>query len=175
MNLPNPTNKKGKILGISNGISIFLIIIVKNIGLSIFILIFVPIMKKLSYITVMFLSLLIIYSGVGVAIMHYCCVRCESAQNCCMDGCSKCRKVHSCDSKKDCKEEGCTATIYKIDLMKHTSEMTVSVPVIALFYEQINEWMASICMDYSEVYFRFWDPPHGCPRQRLALHSVLII
>ena len=174
MNLPNPTNKKGNILGISNSISIYLIIIVKNIGLSVFIFIFVPIMKKLSYIIVMFLSLLIIYSGVGVSIIHYCCVRCESAQSC-MDGCSKCRKIHSCDSKKDCKKEGCTATIYKIDLMKHTSEMTVSAPVIALFYGQINEWMASIYMDYSEVYSCFCDPPHVCSRQRLALHSVLII
>lgn len=143
--------------------------------LSIFIFIFVLTMRRLSYITVMLFSLLVIYSGVGVAIMHYCCARCESTQNCCMDGCSKCQKVHFCDSEEDCKEEGCTATIYKIDLMKDTFEMAVSVPVVALFYGQINEWMASICMDYSEVCSCFGDPPHVCPRQRLALHSVLII
>lgn len=107
--------------------------------------------------------------------MHYCCARCETEQNCCVDGCTKCRKIYSCDSKKDCKEEGCTATIYKVDLVKHTSEITVSIPVIAIFHEQLHEMMASIYMDHAETYSRFMDPPPVLPRQKLVMHSVLLI
>ena len=90
-------------------------------------------MKRLAYITAVILSLLIIYSGAGVSIVHYCCSRCEAVQGCCANGCPKCKKSHTCDSKKDCREKGCTATIYKLDLMKHVSELTVSVPVVTLF------------------------------------------
>ena len=86
-------------------------------------------MKKLAYITALILSLLIIYSGGGVSIVHYCCVRCETVQSCCDTGCPKCKKTHTCDSKKGCKDKGCTAIIYKLDLMKHTTELTTSALV----------------------------------------------
>ena len=107
-------------------------------------------MKRLAYITAVILSLLIIYSGAGVSIVHYCCSRCETVQGCCADGCPKCKKSHTCDSKKDCREKGCTATIYKPDLMKHISELTVSVPVITLFCEQ-----------YCQLCFHFYRPDGG--------------
>lgn len=93
-------------------------------------------MKKLAYITALILSLLIIYSGAGVSIMHYCCARCETVQSCCDTGCPKCKKTHTCDSKKDCKSKGCTATIYKLDLMKHTIELNVSPQAVDLFCAQ---------------------------------------
>ena len=92
-----------------------------------------PDMKRLAYITAMFLSLLIIYSGAGVSIVHYCCAGCETVQSCCTTGCPKCKKSHTCDSKKDCKNEGCTATIYKLNLMNHATELTVAAPVVDLF------------------------------------------
>lgn len=104
-------------------------------------------MKRLAYITAVILSLLIIYSGAGVSIVHYCCSRCETVQGCCADGCPKCKKSHTCDSKKDCREKGCTATIYKPDLMKHISELTVSVPVITLFCEQYCQLFAFTSID----------------------------
>ena len=84
----------------------------------------------------MFLSLLIIYSGAGVSIVHYCCAGCETVQSCCATGCPKCKKSHTCDSKKDCKNRGCTATIYKLNLMNHATELTVAAPVVDLFCEQ---------------------------------------
>ena len=92
-------------------------------------------MKKLAYITALILSLLIIYSGGGVSIVHYCCVRCETVQSCCDTGCPKCKKTHTCDSKKGCKDKGCTAIIYKLDLMKHTTELTTSALVVDLLCE----------------------------------------
>ena len=134
-----------------------------------------PDMKRLAYITAMFLSLLIIYSGAGVSIVHYCCTGCETVQSCCATGCPKCKKSHTCDSKKDCREKGCTATIYKPDLMKHISELTVSVPVITLFCEQYCQLFAFTSIDRTVDFSSLPSPPPPCPRQKLALHSVFLI
>ena len=109
-------------------------------------------MKRLAYITAVILSLLIIYSGAGVSIVHYCCSRCEAVQGCCANGCPKCKKSHTCDSKKDCREKGCTATIYKLDLMKHVSALTVSVPVVTLFCEQSCQLFAFASIDQTADY-----------------------
>lgn len=116
-------------------------------------------MKRLAYITAVILSLLIIYSGAGVSIVHYCCSRCETVQGCCADGCPKCKKSHTCDSKKDCREKGCTATIYKPDLMKHISELTVSVPVITLFCEQYCQLFAFTSIDRTVDFSSLPSPP----------------
>lgn len=138
-------------------------------------LIFVSRNEETSYITAVILSLLIIYSGAGVSIVHYCCSRCETVQGCCADGCPKCKKSHTCDSKKDCREKGCTATIYKPDLMKHISELTVSVPVITLFCEQYCQLFAFTSIDRTVDFSSLPSPPPPCPRQKLALHSVFLI
>ena len=116
-------------------------------------------MKRLAYITAVILSLLIIYSGAGVSIVHYCCSRCEAVQGCCADGCPKCKKSHTCDSKKDCREKGCTATIYKPDLMKHISELTVSVPVITLFCEQYCQLFTFTSIDQTVDFSSLPSPP----------------
>ena len=134
-----------------------------------------PEMKRLAYITAVILSLLIIYSGAGVSIVHYYCSRCEAVQGCCANGCPKCKKSHTCDSKKDCREKGCTATIYKLDLMKHVSALTVSVPVVTLFCEQSCQLFAFASIDQTADYSSLPFPPPPCPRQKLALHSVLLI
>lgn len=111
----------------------------------------------------------------GISIVHYCCSRCETVQGCCADGCPKCKKSHTCDSKKDCREKGCTATIYKPDLMKHISELTVSVPVITLFCEQYCQLFAFTSIDRTVDFSSLPSPPSPCPRQKLALHSVFLI
>ena len=89
--------------------------------------------------------------------------------------CPKCKKSHTCDSKKDCREKGCTATIYKPDLMKHISELTVSVPVITLFCEQYCQLFAFTSIDRTVDFSSLPSPPSPCPRQKLALHSVFLI
>ena len=93
----------------------------------------------------------------------------------CADGCPKCKKSHTCDSKKDCREKGCTATIYKPDLMKHISELTVSVPVITLFCEQYCQLFTFTSIDQTVDFSSLPSPPPPCPRQKLALHSVFLI
>lgn len=137
-------------------------------------------MKKLSCILAITLSMLIIYSGVGVSIMHYCCARCETVQSCCADdGCHKCKKDHESDkhSSKSCKDKGgCTATVYKVDLAKYAAEQqVVTVPVITLFCQQLSYLLTSVDLGYDADYTRLIIPPPPCPRQMLALHSVLII
>ena len=134
-----------------------------------------PEMKRLAYITAMFLSLLIIYSGAGVSIVHYCCAGCETVQSCCATGCPKCKKSHTCDSKKDCKNEGCTATIYKLNLMNHATELTVAAPVVDLFCEQFC-YLLNIGYTGKPVeYIIPSSPPPICSRQMLALYSTYII
>lgn len=133
-------------------------------------------MKRLSYITALLLSLLIIYSGAGISIAHYCCATCETVKSCCDDSCNTCsKKSHSCDSKKDCKEEGCTATIYKLDLMKQAPDLTVNVPVATLFCEQYSYLTTVPCVDQTTDDSVLPLPPPLCPRQKLALHSVFLI
>lgn len=84
--------------------------------------IFAPDMKRLRYILAVLLSLTVVYAGAGVSIVHYCCARCETAQACCTNGCAKCHKSHKTSHKpeKSCKDEGCTATFYKVDLVKYS-------------------------------------------------------
>lgn len=134
-----------------------------------------PRMKRLAYITALILSLLIIYSGAGVSIMHYCCARCETVQSCCDTGCPKCKKTHTCDSKKDCKAKGCTATIYKLDLMKHTTELNVSAQAVDLFCAQFCYLLTFTYSDKPVEYVTPTSPPPLCSRQKLALYSTYII
>lgn len=132
-------------------------------------------MKRPAYITALILSLLIIYSGGGVSIARYCCARCETMQGCCDAGCPKCKKAHSCDSKKGCKEKGCTATIYKIDLMKHAVELTVSAMATDLLCEYFCCLPTLPYADKPVECDSLTSPPPLCSRQKLALYSTYII
>ena len=132
-------------------------------------------MKRLAYITALILSLLIIYSGGGVSIVHYCCVRCETVQSCCDTGCPKCKKTHTCDSKKGCKDKGCTAIIYKLDLMKHTTELTTSALVVDLLCEHFCYLLTPTYADKPVEFDSLTSPPPLCSRQKLALYSTYII
>lgn len=132
-------------------------------------------MKRLAYVTALILSLLIIYSGAGVSIVHYCCARCETVQSCCDTGCPKCKKTHTCDSKKDCKAKGCTATIYKLNLMKHSTELNVSASVADLFCEQFCYLLTFTYADKLVEYATLTSPPPLCSRQKLALYSTYLI
>lgn len=132
-------------------------------------------MKRLAYITALILSLLIIYSGAGVSIVHYCCARCETVKSCCKTGCPKCKKAHTCDSKKDCKSKGCTATIYKPDLMSHTAVLDISAPVVDLFCSRFCYLLTFTYSDKPVGYDTPTSPPPICSRQKLALYSTYLI
>ena len=132
-------------------------------------------MKRLAYITALILSLLIIYSGGGISIARYCCARCETVQSCCDTDCPKCKKSHTCDSKKNCKKNGCTATIYKLDLMKHSTELTVSVLAVDLLCEHFCYLLTPTYADKPVEFDSLTSPPSLCSRQKLALYSTYII
>lgn len=142
-------------------------------------------MKRLAYITALILSLLIIYTGAGVSIVHYCCARCEVVKSCCDTGCPKCKKTHACgskkdfgkDSRKDCKSEGCSATIYKPDLMQHHSALgqAFTVPVMNLFCEQFCYLLTVAHSEQLINYDPTDSPPPVCSRQMLALYSTYLI
>ena len=140
--------------------------------------IFAPDMKRLRYILAVLLSLTVVYAGAGVSIVHYCCARCETAQACCTNGCAKCHKSHKTSHKpeKSCKDEGCTATFYRVDLVKYSCESPViTVPVIQLFCEVLPDFQYSLpTRELKEASYAV--PPHpDSSRQYLALYSVLII
>lgn len=133
-------------------------------------------MKRISYITAVILSLLIIYTGAGVSIVHYCCARCETVKSCCATGCPKCDKSHTCDSsKEDCKDKGCSAAIYKLDLMQHMTGLTVNVPVVELFSEHFCYLLTFAYADNPVEYDTLTVPPPLCSRQKLALYSTYLI
>lgn len=132
-------------------------------------------MKRLRYILAILLSLTVVYAGAGVSIVHYCCARCATEQACCTNGCAKCHKSYH-NPEKSCKDEGCTATFYKVNLVKYSCESPViTVPVIQLFCEALPDFQYSLPTgELEEVAYNV--PPHpDSSRRYLALYSVLII
>lgn len=85
------------------------------------------------------------------------------------------KKTHTCDSKKGCKDKGCTAIIYKLDLMKHTTELTTSALVVDLLCEHFCYLLTPTYADKSVEYDSLTSPPPLCSRQKLALYSTYII
>ena len=90
----------------------------------------------------------------------------------------QCHKSHKTSHKpeKSCKDEGCTATFYKVDLVKYSCESPViTVPVIQLFCEVLPDFQYSLpTRELKEASYAV--PPHpDSSRQYLALYSVLII
>lgn len=134
-----------------------------------------PDMKRLAYITAMFLSLLIIYSGAGVSIVHYCCAGCETVQSCCATAVPNVRNLIRAIQRKIDKTKGCTATIYKLNLMNHATELTVAAPVVDLFCEQFCYLLNIGYTEKPVEYIIPSSPPPICSRQMLALYSTYII
>ena len=101
-------------------------------------LIFATVMKRFRYILAVILSLLIVYVGAGVSVAQYCCSGCETANCCCADKCGFCGKFDF-EFHKSCRGEGCTATIYKLDLVKQAFESSVPAPVSLLLCDQVSD------------------------------------
>ena len=131
-------------------------------------------MKRFRYILAVILSLLIVYVGAGVSVAQYCCSGCETANCCCADKCGFCGKFDF-EFHKSCRGEGCTATIYKLDLVKQAFESSVPAPVSLLLCDQVSDLLCALFRD--EVL----DPPYVIPppktssRHYLALYSIFCI
>lgn len=119
-------------------------------------------MYKLRHIFAALLSLLIIYTGAGVDIAHYCCMKCEAEAAC-----------HYSD-ESCCPDAGCSTVFYKIDLVKEASASLSIASMLTYSYQALPD-------------FHFTSPVRDClvsagsesppilPRCYLALYSVLLI
>lgn len=147
-----------------------------NSGSRLKLSIFAALMKELRYILAVLFSSLIIISGVGVSIIHYCCAGCETTQNCCTAGCSKCRKTHD-SSQTSCKDTGCTAVHYKVDMVKYAHES--SSPLLPLLFFCELPPLPSYTLPQAEDRTperNLGAPPYASgSRHYLALYSILLI
>lgn len=133
-------------------------------------------MKGLRYILAVVLSLLIVYAGVGVSIVHHCCAKCETAQGCKSADCAKCSEAHSKDSK-DCTDKGCTTTLYKVDLVKHSVGTSVTAPVMELFCNQLSPFFFApwANVQAEQLLCCVSSSPPVSSRHYLALYSTFLI
>ncbi|HBO06485.1 hypothetical protein DW121_12660 [Bacteroides sp. AM10-21B] len=132
-------------------------------------------MKRLRYILAILMSSLIIVSGAGVSIIHYCCSGCQTEQRCCTSGCSKCEKAHH-SSQETCKDTGCTTFHYKVDVMKHIQGASSTVPVCTLYCEQLPQFGCLLPEGLPVTEPQVYSPPHyRSSRHYLALYSTLLI
>lgn len=132
-------------------------------------------MKRLRHILALLLLLSVVYAGVGVSIVHYCCAGCAAGHACCTSGCARCSNSHH-GPEESCKDDGCTATFYKVDLVKCPAENpVVTVPVIQLLCEVWQDFLCLLPADEAKE-AAYAVPPHpDSSRHYLALYSVLII
>lgn len=114
-------------------------------------------MRSFRYILAVSLSLLIVFAGVGVSIMHYCCPGCEAEQKCCVAGCEKCRDTNSL-SNDSCGDEGCSVPFAQI---------------LCYLSPDVKKNLSSV--DSERVEIRDIPPNPVCTRYYLALYSVFLI
>lgn len=132
-------------------------------------------MKRFRYILLPILSLLLIYMGAGVAVMHYCSVQCEVTSDCRAAECNHCKRTQP-EAQASHPGDECSVSIYKINLVNHTSEELLLAAVSPVFAIQLtdllpaffseNELLA-VCPDTS--------PPSRSSRHYLALYAVFLI
>lgn len=155
------------------------------------------IMKRLRYILACFISFLIIYMGAGVAVMQYCCARCEVIEhgtplekgcaacwmhqrvdNCCTSAvCSQCSTKHSSE-EISCHSKGCSAKIYELDSMEHSMSTAVFVPpVIQLFIQEFPDMLCALQgnNESDEAFYLDSSPHPVSSRHYLSLFSTLLI
>lgn len=132
-------------------------------------------MKELRYILAILFSSLIIISGVGVSVVHYCCAGCETMQRCCSSGCPQCaNSYHSL--QKLCQDTGCTAVHYKVDLVKYAPEASFITPLVMLLCEQLPQLSCSLLLErHLEETYKSAPPLSVGSRHYLALYSILLI
>lgn len=125
-------------------------------------------MYKLRHIFAALLSLLIIYTGAGVAIAHYCCTKCDVQADCCQE--------HAChyESEHFCADAGCSTVFYKIDLVKEASA-SLSVATLWTYSCQVLPDCHFPAPGGERQAFVEPDSPPILPRCYLALYSVLLI
>lgn len=133
-------------------------------------------MKKVRYIIVLLFSLLIIFAGAGVAVIHCYCVGCRVTHECCdsdHDHNQKSASHHFADFTQE--EECCTTTVYKINLLKNTEVIPVVEPLTQQLSGLLAKLLTPLPAETLQTYFFEYPPSPPDSRLYLALYSVLII
>lgn len=130
-------------------------------------------MKRLRYIGMIILSLLVIYSGVGVSVCS--CLTGEVACVVCSTPCSGCEDEDTCnDAAATCEDEDCSINIYKVNLAQQNAQVSVSIPSFELFCGLLPDYQIALSDSEAEVP-TVVPPPKVGSRHFLALYSVLLI
>lgn len=79
------------------------------------------------------------------------------------------------NSINSCRGEGCTATIYKLDLVKQAFESSVPAPVSVFLCNQVSELLCALFRDGVLEAPYVVPPPKTSSRHYLALYSTLLI
>ena len=137
------------------------------------------IMKRLRYIVIIVLSLLVVYAGVGVSVCS--CLTCEVACVVCSTPCSGCEhdenglQADGCDDPMTtCEDEGCSVTIYKVNLAQQIAQVPISVPSFELFCGLLPDFESLLPVGETETLYVV-PPPKIGSRHFLALYSTLLI
>lgn len=132
-------------------------------------------MKKFRYILTILLSSLIIISGGGISIIHYCCNKCQMEHCCNQSLCGDHSKHHTSQTFQ--KKEACTSSYFKVDWVKHITEAPSLIPNASLICGLLPQFLycnlSVINYHHKQPY---WSPPDLFTlRHILALFSILII
>lgn len=137
-------------------------------------------MNRLRYIVMIVLSLLVIYSGVGVSVCS--CLTCEVACMVCSTPCSGCEHDDdnsdagcAADAEATCQDEGCSIDIYKVNLAQQSAQSpVVSIPSFELFCGLLPHFQSLLPVGETKIPYVV-PPPKDGSRQMLVLHSTLLI
>lgn len=133
-------------------------------------------MMRFRYILAVLMSSLIIISGAGVSIINYCCSGCRTEQRCCTSGCAECGQAYHGISQEICKDSGCTAVHYKVDVVKHVQEASTVIPDCTLYCGWLPQFGCLLPAREPAAENIVHSPPrYSVSRRYLALYSVLLI
>lgn len=127
-------------------------------------------MKRLRYVLMIALSLLVIYSGVGISVCS--CLTCEVACLLCSTPCSGCDADEESDAS--CEDEGCSINIYKVNLAQQNTQLSASISSFELFCGLLSDFQFTRLCGELEIPYVVPPSPDGS-RHFLALYSILLI
>ena len=145
-------------------------------------------MNAYRYIAAVLFSLLIIFAGAGVAVIHCYCVSCRITHECC-DGQHEdhiqstyqadyhATSSHAESSHADYSDEEdcCTSTVYKVDLLNGQNPTPVMTPVVFVLCKELVQSLMPVSVATLQTSLYTFPPSPPEPRRYLAFYSVFII
>ena len=130
------------------------------------------------YLTVFLFSLLIMFAGAGVAVIHCYCVSCQLTHECCEDTHDHIAQATLYGQRATAdsgQEECCTSTVYKINLLKGADRTSVLAPLVLQLCKEVTALLMPPPTAALQASAYIYPPSPPEPRRYLALYSVFII